>query len=165
MPLVLYSVNTYLAFALNERHYDSKHYVWCSEVYDARSHHQLSRYADIPPTSNPHEIYRNLYEEVRRGDRHSAKIEENRKNILRGADSKLQAGQIRQTQYEEIKAIVKSVEISTFRPILYVIPYSNVVADVREATVEERAHPLSLELIIESLDRQHFDPIEVMNYV
>jgi hypothetical protein len=165
MPLVLYSVNTYLAFALNERHYDSKHYVWCSEVYDARSHHRLSRYADIPPTSNPHEIYRNLYEEVRRGDRHSAKIRDNREGILQGAGIKLQEGQISRHQYYEIEKTVASVEISAFRPILYVIPYSNVVTAVREATVEERAHPLSLEFIIESLDRQHFDPIEVMNHV
>ena len=33
---------------------------------------------------------------------------------------------------------------------------------VHEAPVAERAHPLSLEYFIESLDRQHFDPIEVI---
>ena len=147
---------------INERYYEGKHYVWCSEVFDARIHYQLSRYGNIPPTSNPYEIYHNLYEEVRRGDRHSAKIEANRAGILRGAKTKFEAGAIDRRQYNEIREVVKSVEISDFRPILYVIPYSNVAADVREATVEERAHPLSLELIIESLDRQHFDPIEVI---
>ena len=162
MPLVLYSVNTYLAYVINQRYYGSKHYVWCSEVFDARANHRLGRYGNIPPTSNPREIYLNLYEEVKRGDRHSAKIEKNRDGILRGADTKLQAGQISQRQYDEIKKIVDSVEIFAFRPILYVIPYSNIAADVREATVEERAHPLSLEFTIESLDRQYFDPIEVI---
>ena len=162
MQLILYFVNTYLAYTINERYYGSKHYVWCSEVFDAHANHRLGRYSNIPPTSNPKEIYLNLYEEVKRGDRHSAKIKTNRRGILRGAEIKLKAGQINQHQYDEIDKIVKSVEISTFRPILYVIPYSNVAADVREATVEERAHPLSLEYIIESLDRQYFDPIEVM---
>jgi hypothetical protein len=162
MPLILYSVNTYLAFMLNERYYDGKHYVWCSEVFDARSNHQLGRYASIPPTSNPYEIYHNLREEVQRGDRHSAKIAANREGILRGAEAKRKAGVINESQFHDIRQTVKSVEISDFRPILYVIPYSNVATDVREATIEERAHPLSVELIIESLDRSHFDPIEVI---
>ena len=47
-------------------------------------------------------------------------------------------------------------------PLLYVIPYSNVAADVREAIVDERAHLLSLEFIIEPLDRAYLDSIEVM---
>ena len=162
MPLVLYSVNTYLAYMINERFYEGKHHAWCSEIFDARANGQRGRYASIPPTSNPYEIYHNLYEEVRRGDRHSAKIEANREGILLGADIKRRYGVIDQNQRTEIEEIVKSVEISDFRPILYVIPYSNVAADVREATVEERAHPLSLEFIIESLDGQHFDPIEVI---
>ncbi|MBI1927944.1 hypothetical protein HYR99_27345 [Candidatus Poribacteria bacterium] len=162
MPLVLYSVNTYLAYTINERYYGSKHYVWCSEVFDARANHRLGRYSNIPPTSNPHEIYLNLYEEVKRGDRHSAQIENNRKRILRGAEIKFQAGEISQHQRTEIEKIVNSVEISAFRPLLYIIPYHNVAAIVREATVEERAHPLSLEFIIESLDRHYFDPIEVL---
>jgi len=85
MPLILYSVNTYLAYAINERYYDRVHYVWCSEVFDARSHNAFGRYANIPPTSNPRDIYRNLYEEVKRGDRHSAKIEANRQGIKQGA--------------------------------------------------------------------------------
>jgi len=162
MPLILYSVNTYLAYMINERYYGRVHYVWCSEVFDARSHNALGRYANIPPTSNPRDIYLNLYEEVKRGDRHSAKIQENRKRILLGAKKKLQAGVISPGQYDEIQQIVGGVELYEFRPVLYLIPYHNVVGMVREATVAERAHLLSLELIIESLDRQLFDPIEVI---
>ncbi len=55
MPLVLYSVNTYLAFMINERYYEGKHYVWCSEVFDARDRDRLGLYGNIPPTSNPYE--------------------------------------------------------------------------------------------------------------
>lgn len=162
MPLILYSVNTYLAYMINERYYDSQHYVWCSEVFDARTHHQLGRYGHIPPTSNPYEIYHNLYEEVRLSDRHSTKIEQNRNGILRGAKAKLLNGIIVPEQYDEIERIIKSVDISDFRPILYVIPYNNVAADVHEVPIEERAHPLSIEYRIDSLDRVYFDPIEVI---
>jgi hypothetical protein len=162
MPLILYSVNTYLAYVINERYYGSKHYVWCSEVYDARSPFADVRYANIPPTSNPFEIYHNLREEVRRGDRHSAKIAENREGLLLGAEKQLEKGIINPHQFAEIDQIINAVELSEFRSLLYVIPYQNVSQAVREATVEERAHPLSLEYIIESLDRQHFDPIEVI---
>lgn len=161
-PLVLYSVNTYLAYMINERYYGSKHYVWCSEVFDATARNSLGHYGSIPPTSNPREIYHSLYEEVKRGDRHSAKIEQNRRGILLGAEEKLKAGEIHQNQYDEINQIVKAVELSKFRPLLYVIPYHYVARSVREATVAERAHPLSLELITESLDRKHFDPIEIL---
>ena len=161
-PLVLYSVNTYLAYIINEDYYGSKHYVWCSEVFDATVRNSLGRYGSIPPTSNPREIYHRLYEEVKRGDQHSAKIQENREGILRGAQKKLARGEIHPSQYDEIDQIVKSVGLSEFRPLLYVIPYHHVARNVREATVAERAHPLSLEWIIESLDRKHFDPIEIL---
>ena len=162
MPLILYSVNTYLAYMINQRYYGDKHYVWCSEVFDARSQHALGHHANIPPTSNPREVYFNLHEEVKRGDWHSAKIDANRKGILRGAREKLRIGVINPDQFEEIDQIVNSVELSEFRPLLYIIPYHNIAEAVRQATVAERAHPLSLEYIIESLDRQHFDPLEVI---
>jgi hypothetical protein len=162
MPLVLYSVNTYLAYRLNQHYYTGTHYVWCSEVFDARRQNAMGDYANIPPTSNPYEIYHNLREEVERGDRHSAKIHANREGIMEGARKKLKAGVITESQYDEIRQIVNSVGLSEFRPLLYIIPYQNVAEIVREATVVERAHPLSVEYIIESLDRQHFHPIEVI---
>jgi hypothetical protein len=81
---------------------------------------------------------------------------------LRGAEEKLEVGIITPDQFDEIKQVVNSVELFEFRPVLYLIPYHNVAGAVREATVAERAHPLSLELIIESLGRQYFDPIEVL---
>ncbi len=162
-PLVLYSVSTYLAYMMNERYYGSKHYVWCSEVFDATARNSLGHYGSIPPTSNPREIYHSLYEEVKRGDWHSLKIEKNRKGILDGAKKKLESGEINQSQYDEMDQIVNSdkLQLSVFRPLLYIIPYHHVRGMVREATVAERAHPLSLELIIEALDRKYFDPIEI----
>ncbi len=162
MPLILYSVNTYLAYIINERYYGRVHYVWCSEVFDAMSRNSLGRYGNIPPSSNPRDIYLNLYEEVKRGDRHSAKIDQSREEILHKAEEKFKTGEISQSQYDEIGKIVDSVGFSEFRPLLYIIPYHNVAGIVREATVEERAHPLSLEFIIESLDRGYFDPIEIL---
>ena len=96
-PILLYSTNTWLAYIIAQRFYNSEHYVWCTPFFDPRS---LATYdATVPPTSSPSEIYRNLYEEARRGDRHSAKIKENQTGILRGANFKRGSGII--TEEEE----------------------------------------------------------------
>lgn len=159
--VVLYSTNTYLAYVIAERYYGGNHYVWCSEVFDARAQYKYGPYANIPPTSSPYEIYRSLLEEVRRGDLHSAKIASSRRNIIHGATFKLNAGVINQTQYDEIVNIVERAGTDLFKPLLFVIPYDKVVNELREVAVDQRAHPLSREYIIESLARSNFDVIEV----
>ena len=121
VPIVLYSANNWLSYAITERYYQGEHYVWCAPVFDARS-----RYAKdwhVPPTSSPFEIFKGLSEEVRRGDRHSAKIAQNKIGIIRGASFKRGAGKIAEAQEKEISAIVDTAETADFRPLLYVIPY------------------------------------------
>ncbi|MGB2602072.1 MAG: hypothetical protein WBC78_00655, partial [Candidatus Sulfotelmatobacter sp.] len=71
VPIVLYSANSWLSYAIAERYYNGEHYVWCTPAFDARS--RYSQEWHVPPTSSPFEIYNSLSEEVRRGDRHSAK--------------------------------------------------------------------------------------------
>src|SRR5262245_16335140 len=36
-PPVLYSTNTWLAFAIAQKYYASRHYVWCTPHFDPRS--------------------------------------------------------------------------------------------------------------------------------
>ena len=57
------------------------------------------------------------------GDRHSAKIAQNKIGIIRGASFKRGAGKIAEAQEKEISAIVDTAETADFRPLLYVIPY------------------------------------------
>jgi hypothetical protein len=97
---------------------------------------------------------------VRRADRHSAAIAQNRAGILRGAQSRRQQGAISEIEEGEIGAAVQAAGTLDFRPLLFIIPYKGLRGLVRDVPVDERAHPLSREYVIESLPRASFDIIE-----
>ena len=143
-----------------EKFYGSEHYVWCTPIFDART---VAAYGPtVPPTSSPAEIYRSLYEEVRRGDRHSAKILENRSGILRGAAFKKKAGVITDGTLEEIKTMVRRSQIQDYRPLLFVIPFQSIETRLKDVPAAKKAHPLSWEYTIESLPRACFDVLELL---
>jgi len=158
-PLILYSANTWLSYAIAERYYNGEHYVWCTPAFDGGSPHAAAWH--VPPTSSPFEIYKGLFEEVRRGDRHSAAIARNKVGILRGASVKRGAGTITDSQEKEIASILDSAETRDFRPLIYVIPYQLVAGQIINVPISDRAHPLSVEYVVESLQRGQFDVIEV----
>jgi len=157
-PLVLYSANTWLAYTIAERFYGGKHYVWCAPFFDSESSPNYQK--TNPPSSSPSKICRELFEAASSGDRHSAKVEENRSGILKGVKEKKKAGIITNREAKDIEKIVKRAETADFRPLVYVIPYHLVARMVEEVPVEKRAHPLSAEYVIERLPRKYFDVIE-----
>ena len=157
-PLVLYSTNTWLAYAIAERFYGGVHFAWCSPVYDGR---KAAPHVNIPPTSSPAELYRLLVEEVERGERHSALMKNNREGILRGAEAKRAASVITAADWDEIGNTVRLSHPSDFRPVLYVIPYERVRGAAVPVPVPERAHPLSVEYRLEALPRESFDMLEL----
>lgn len=159
-PLLLFSVNTLLAYMISECFYGQRHYVWCSPCFDSRSRFNTVDCTN-PPTSNPAEIYHNLYEETRRGDRHSAKIDENRSGILRGADCNKSVGIITGEQEQRILSIVNSAGVQDFKPLLYIIPFHRVADLLKDVPVTDLAHPLSFEYKIERLPRDNFDVVEL----
>ena len=158
-PLVLYSTYSWLGYKINETSYRDQHYVWCTPHFDPRS--RFAKESAVPPTSSPREIYDILYEECKRRDRHSPKIDQNRLGILRGADVKKRLGVVSTTQHEEISAIVTSAELGDFHPLLLVIPYAPVAAIIKQVPIKDRAHPLSQEYIVENLPRAYFDVLEI----
>jgi hypothetical protein len=158
-PLILYSCGTWLAFTISETYYRGVHYVWCAPVFDPNS--RFASPVAVPPTSSPREIYHNLFEEITRGDKHSAKVAQNRLGILRGADKKLSQGIITAAQRDEIIAIASCAELRDFRPLLIVIPFKIVSKRVKQVPIKDRAHPLSEEFIIENLQRSEFDILEL----
>jgi hypothetical protein len=157
-PLLLYSTNTWLAYTIAQRFYDHTHYVWCAPFFDARSVPAVD--FTTPPSSSPAEIYAGLQQDARRGDRHSRLIEENRDGIRRGIAFRLEENVISEAQRTEVTKIVETAHPADFRPLLYVMPFAAVGALVREAPVEERAHPLSVEFVIQRLPRHLFDILE-----
>ena len=54
---------------------------------------------------------------------------------------------------------VKSADIRDFRPLFYIIPFQLVRDRLEPVPVDLRAHPLSVEFIIELLPRDCFDAI------
>lgn len=156
---IFYSCCTWLSFQINQSYYGKLHYIWCAPYFDPQS--RLNPYNSVPPTSSPREIYWNLHKEVQAGDRHSAKIIQNRAGLQRGADIKLRIGAITSDQHREILEIVAAAEPRDFRPILYVIPGSPVAGMLRSVAVQDKAHVMSEEFIIETLPRHLFDAVEL----
>jgi hypothetical protein len=158
-PLILYSTNTWLAYVIGERFYGGEHYVWCTPDFDARALARIDQ--TTPPSSSPAEIYRDLFEDVRRGDQHSSKIKDNKAGILRGVADKRAAGVISDEEQRDIVSTLDRASGRDFRPLLYVIPYDRVSGIIQFAPVELRAHPLSQEYVIERLPRRDFDVLEL----
>ncbi|HET7230692.1 MAG TPA: hypothetical protein VFJ16_11860 [Longimicrobium sp.] len=156
-PLLLYSTNTLLGYAIAERFYRGVHYAWCSPVFDGKA---TAVHINIPPTSSPSGIYRQLWEETTRGEMHSSTIPRIRDGIKGGAEAKLAAGVINAAEREEILKMIQHASVREYRPVLYVIPYDRVETLVSDVPVHERAHPLSVEFKVQALPRDCFDLIE-----
>jgi hypothetical protein len=155
-PIILYSANTWLAYHISEKFYLNEHWVWCAPNYDSRS-----RDSTNPPSSTPGEIYKELREATSRGDRHNTKIASNKVGLLKGATYKRAAGIINDEQLQEINSIIGFAQIIDFRPRMYIIPVTDQVRSIMgEVSIGHRAHPLSVEFIIEKLPRDWFDYIE-----
>lgn len=157
-PLLLYSTNTLLGYSIAERFYRGVHYAWCSPVFDGKT---TAMHINIPPTSSPSAIYRQLWEETTRGEMHSTAIRRIKGGIEAGADAKLATGVIDAVQHKEIMETIENASIREFRPLLFLIPFDRVETLVSDVPVKERAHPLSIEFKVQALPRDCFDVIEI----
>lgn len=144
-------------YAIAEWYYGGVHFAWCSPVYNGST---AEPHVNIPPSSSPAEIYRALFREVDRGERHSDAIANNRKGIKKGADAKLEAGVISSDEHASIMRTLENAEVRDFRPVLYVIPSDRVRGTVVDVPVHQRAHPLFREYRVENLGRDCFDMLE-----
>lgn len=156
-PLILYSTNTWLAYAIAERFYGGVHFAWCSPVYDGA---MAARHVNIPPSSSPAELYRALWEDARRGERHSALFVSKLKGVRSGARLRTQSGEISSEVELEIGEMVRRAHPSELRPVLYLIPFDRVRDRVVPVSVADRAHPFSVEYKVSALPRSCFDLME-----
>ena len=148
-PKFLYSTNSLLAYRINYKYYHDIHYVCCTSDYGCSS--LSSRLGANPPTSSPLKIYRNLQEDVEAGELHSEKIGKIRIGLRRGVQAKFAAGIITDETRQEILKIIERAEIREFKPLIYAMIYKEVEHLLKSVPVEERAHPLADEYIIENL--------------
>jgi hypothetical protein len=157
-PVLLYSCNSWLSWAIAERFFGGLHYCWCSPYYDARD---SARHIKIPPSSSPAELRTLLSEDVARGDLHSPLIERHRRGILVGAKERRRERLISKATQSEIGKIVNAATSADFGPLLYLIPFARVRRLARPVDMSHRAHPMSAEFLIKRLPREYFDVVRL----
>lgn len=155
-PLILYSCNTWLAWAVAERFYRGMHYCWCSPYYQAPTSPMHTR---IPPSASPAQLIEEYRAAAQSGDRHCDAIKRNKRGVLKGAKAKLATNVISEDAHAEIQDIVGQSTPADYYPLLYVIPFAKVRPRVASVAPKHRAHPMSQEMLIEFLPRRCFDVV------
>lgn len=118
--ILLYSVNSYLAFYINEMFY-GQHFVWCSPVYDTAKLDASSLYKKIPASSNPSTICNRFKQDVNDNDLHSTYITNNKTGLKNGAIKMLEKNKIDEFDFARIDNIINNAQITQFAPVLYLI--------------------------------------------
>ena len=136
------------------------HWVWCSEVFDSKSQGLYTLGAQVPRSSNPADIYRDLKKDIESRDSHSAKINEQKTVLSSLAVQWYSRGEINEEQRDDILFMVKNVSFEDWRPLLYIIPRERLEDRLKIVPPEKRAG-MGLEYIIEDLNRREFDIIEL----
>jgi hypothetical protein len=154
---ILYSTMTFLAYNVNLQFYGGLHYTWCTPYFGSDID---SPVFTVPPSSWPLQIYYDLKREVEGGDLHGTLIRVKRLGIRRGADAMLARGKITPTQKDDILAICKRATPEHFRPVLCVLPKSEMIPYVQTVPVKTRANPLSQEYIVADVPTAAFDVIK-----
>lgn len=149
---------TTLAYNINKRYYNDKHYMWCTPYFG--SDYQSPHFT-VPPSSSPVEIYNTLKKEIDGSDLHNTKIKLNRKGIRKGADIMLKLGKISQEIHDEIVVITKLATNEQFRPLLCIISRIEAVPYYQKVDIKDRANPLSHEYILSNLPQTAFDIIKI----
>ena len=147
----LFSVNSYLAYMINQNYYSGVHYVWCATKYND---------SGAPASANPCDIMRNYHRDVQTNDEHSLIISQNKLGILKGVDAKYEGNAISSDQRDELINIVSSAQLSLFRPILYIIVRERVLKRMEWVPLKRRASSFSRECIISNLATSEFDIID-----
>ena len=157
-PKILYSTNTYISYRISEKYYEGKHYVYCSSKAGCES--LSDRIIDNPPTSCPMYRYKQLKEESQTGELHGL-IKEQKSGLRKGVIEKYKKGIITSKQKKDLLYIIEHSQNTDFKPLLYLIPYENVKELLKEVKVEDKAHPLSEEYIIEELPSDYFEILDL----
>lgn len=158
--LFLYSTNVFLKQLLQAKYRKDKHFVWCSESFDGTKLPGYTPGALIAPSSNPSDIYQDLKREVARNDYHSGKIGAQKASFKAQAVKWKIAGEITDSQEQDIIFMVDNAPSNHWRPLLYVIRRDLVETRMKLVPVSQAAS-FADEYIIDDLDRSEFDLIEL----
>ena len=141
--------------------FNGRFYVWCSKIFCENQ--QGAHALPFPPSSNPSKIYSDLRKAVDMRDVHDPKIKSIKLTLKRVARKIQRNGEITDTQYRNILDIIKRADISDFKPLIYIIPYQNVLTGgkIKRIPPKNAANPLSEEYRIEDLNEEEFEVIDM----
>lgn len=157
--LFLYSTNVFLKLHIQDTYRNGVHYAWCSESFDSGTLSKHSSGYYVPPSSNPLDIYRQLADDIRRQDKHSSKISEQRAGIVSRANRWARNGEISDDDKKDIIYLAKHGAFEVWRPQLYVVSRSLVQSRITLVPADKRAG-IGNEWIISDLRRTEFDILE-----
>ncbi len=105
-PVVLYSIQSYLAYYINTTYYDDKHFVWCAPFFDSNKESGLT--PKLPYTSNPIDIFKSYYKDITIRDRHYKcnEIKRNTVALLKGAKIMYSKGAINEETLQKIRRTI-----------------------------------------------------------
>lgn len=159
---ILYSTNPWFAVEVSARYRGNVFFAWVSEYFNARAAPSDSAAALIAPSSSPCRIYRDLLEDWKHQDDHSALIKGYTRKFSRLAKDWLAEGSITKDHYDEIIASVRGRTWSIWRPVLYVVPREPIERAGRLFPVPRQARAAyGPELQVRDLRRDEFDIIEL----
>jgi hypothetical protein len=157
---MLYSTNVMLKLLLQERYAGDRHYVWCSEHFDSQTLPKYSSSYHVAPSANPADIFRQIKQDVDRGDLHSTKLGEQRASFKARAHEWEKTGTISATDREDIIYMVDNATSKDWRPLIYVIHREPVASRLQSVPASRRAG-IGPEYIIADLARHEFDILEL----
>ena len=154
-PTLLFSVNTYLAYAIAQKYYNQIHYAWFATQFDYG--------IQQPASSNPRSICHDILETIASNDHHCEKLERIKNGILDGAYEKLKKKVINDDQELEIRALVRKAdeELNLLIPVVFVAQWDSVKEICEKKGPGETASPTSIEYLIRELPRIAFDIIDM----
>ncbi len=160
MKQILYSTNVFLKLLIQEKYFDDKHFIWCSEFFDCDAAPKYSSGTLVAPSSNPASIYKELVRDVNGKDKHSAKITEQKASFISRAIESHTNGVITEQEKEEIIFMVNDAPFEYWRPLLYLVP-SEIVKDRLSLVPIDKRAGFGNEYIVKGLLRNEFDIVEI----
>jgi hypothetical protein len=106
-----YSTQPLLAWCLNRHFYDGLHYVYVAPFYPYR--------LPNPKSSNPLEIYRDLYHPWRDRDEYDKTMTQVRLGLRKGVQAHQRGGLLDAYRADELARICDTIDIKFFFPIVY----------------------------------------------
>lgn len=154
-PVLLFSVNSKLAFRIAEKYYQGVHYAWFAPRFD---------FGNLQPaSSNPRSICNHILISIVSHDTHCEKLKRIRQGMREGARVKLKNGIITEDQELEIRALIErsEVDLSLMMPVVFVGAWHSLKDSCEVVPVEDAASKNSKEYIGRNLPRELFDVIDV----